>query len=66
MRSPTHCWGVAEHSDRDTRGQVRWVPEARWSEPSIRAESRPSGFRYRRPDRGPRVVSFTDLGWDPS
>jgi hypothetical protein len=29
-------------------------------------ESRPPGFRYRRPDRGPRVISFTDLGWNPS
>jgi hypothetical protein len=29
-------------------------------------ESRPRGWRPRRPRRGPRVVSFTDLGYDPS
>jgi hypothetical protein len=29
-------------------------------------ESRPPGRRPRRPGRGPRVISFTDLGYDPS
>jgi hypothetical protein len=69
------CWLLEARWGTDSQLRVESTDRlAAWAEVLRKAgqlgllgpESRPRGWRPRRAARGPRVVSFTDLGYDPS